>query len=192
MDEILASIRNIIADDVKNSTKGKQIMDHPMPKDNDVLELTEMLQEDGSVVSLQREGRKKSSGGSQNKSEEDDVDLNDSHLESLASPSKSKGQEKMSPEDGEDDFISHEALSASMQALQGLDSISQDALQEVGRSFDSGKTLESLMIDILRPMLKEWMDANLPSLVKVIVNDQVEKVMQARRLKTLGSLDSQE
>lgn len=171
MDEILASIKSIISDDVKQAAKNSFELPQANNKndDADVLDLTEMIKEDGSVVSLPK-------GGNMSK----EAKKLDQSRDNSKEDEKGIAQDLQEAEK-EIDFISSEALSESMQALQGLDSISNDTLQEVKHAFTGGKTLEVLMSDILRPMLKEWIDANLPSLVKVIVNDQVEKVIQARR-----------
>jgi len=45
--------------------------------------------------------------------------------------------------------------------------------QEVGQ-----QTVETLMRELLKPMLKDWLDAHLPSLVKWLVAEQIEKLMQ--------------
>lgn len=177
MEEILASIRSIISDDVKQSTRESIVMEKKVSadsKNHDVLDLTEMLEEDGSIVSIQ-----------------DAVPSSEPRKKEDHSSSSSKNVEKEFPLKG-NDFISNEAFLASTQALRGLDSVSEEALQEVGKAFSGGKTLELLMVDVLRPMLKEWIDANLPSLVKVIVNEQVERVMQARRVQGFSRTDPSE
>jgi len=38
------------------------------------------------------------------------------------------------------------------------------------------KTLEHLVKELLRPVLKEWLDQNLPAIVEAIVRDEVERV----------------
>lgn len=38
-------------------------------------------------------------------------------------------------------------------------------------------TLDNLMKELLKPLLKEWLDANLPSLVKWLVTEQIEKML---------------
>lgn len=41
----------------------------------------------------------------------------------------------------------------------------------------SGETsLEGLTRDLLRPMLKDWLDANLPSLVEAMVAKEIERI----------------
>ena len=41
---------------------------------------------------------------------------------------------------------------------------------------NAGATLESLMRDILRPMLKEWLDENLPSVVERMVEKEIARI----------------
>ncbi len=37
------------------------------------------------------------------------------------------------------------------------------------------------MKDVLRPILKEWLDANLPEMVERIVREEVERISQRAR-----------
>lgn len=40
----------------------------------------------------------------------------------------------------------------------------------------AGHSVEGLVCDMLRPMLKEWLDENLPSLVEKLVEDEIKRV----------------
>jgi cell pole-organizing protein PopZ len=42
---------------------------------------------------------------------------------------------------------------------------------------NSDGTLEGLVREMLRPMLREWMDANLPGLVEDMVAREIAKIM---------------
>lgn len=42
------------------------------------------------------------------------------------------------------------------------------------------RTLEDLVKDMLRPMLKSWLDTNLPPLVERLVRDEIERVSRGR------------
>lgn len=71
-------------------------------------------------------------------------------------------------------FLSEETLAASREALNGL-----------GRSsFGNGKggngSLEDVVVQALRPFLKEWLDTHLPALVKQIVREQVERITRSK------------
>jgi len=40
------------------------------------------------------------------------------------------------------------------------------------------RTIEELVRDMLRPLLKEWLDSNLPSLVERVVRDEVDRLVR--------------
>ncbi len=44
-----------------------------------------------------------------------------------------------------------------------------------------GRTLEQLVVDMLKPMVKEWLDANLPAIVEDKVEEEVQRVARRRR-----------
>lgn len=229
MEEILSSIKNIISDDVKQATglktgskaKAMTSQDKQAPANaGEVLDLTEMVKEDGSVVSIKGEGKTMTDEAKKEEPAKTAETPPKAQEAAPATPTETPEQASTAPAEAQapatppaeeapteemapledllaseesdassqavsastidEGLISQAALSESMSALDGLDSISDAALQDVGQAFDGSKTLDVLMVGILKPMLKEWIDANLPSLVKVIVNEQVEKVMQAR------------
>ncbi|MFG1462916.1 DUF2497 domain-containing protein [Xanthobacter sp. DSM 24535] len=43
------------------------------------------------------------------------------------------------------------------------------------------RTVEDLVKEILRPMLKEWLDANLPAIVERLVRAEIERVSRTAR-----------
>ncbi|GGE80456.1 hypothetical protein GCM10007285_05210 [Stappia taiwanensis] len=45
---------------------------------------------------------------------------------------------------------------------------------------NNARTLEDLVKDMLRPMLKSWLDDNLPSLVERLVRQEIERVSRGR------------
>ena len=48
-------------------------------------------------------------------------------------------------------------------------------------SSDQGQTLEGIVRELLRPMLKQWLDENLPSIVEEKVQAEIERVSRRRR-----------
>jgi cell pole-organizing protein PopZ len=50
----------------------------------------------------------------------------------------------------------------------------------VARSLPSSQAIESVARDMLRPMLKEWLDDNLPSLVERLVRAEIERLSRGR------------
>ncbi|MCF1503049.1 DUF2497 domain-containing protein [Afifella sp. H1R] len=68
--------------------------------------------------------------------------------------------------------------------------LSDDADEAVSGAFNSlahtilsqnARTLEDLVSEMLRPMLKEWLDDNLPPLVERLVKEEIERVSRGRR-----------
>jgi cell pole-organizing protein PopZ len=46
---------------------------------------------------------------------------------------------------------------------------------------NNARTLEDLVKEMLRPMLKSWLDDNLPGLVERIVKAEIERVSRGER-----------
>jgi cell pole-organizing protein PopZ len=74
-------------------------------------------------------------------------------------------------------------------AADGPDILSQAAASAVETAFNSlaatvlsnnARTLEDLVKEMLRPMLKNWLDDNLPGLVERIVRAEIERVSRGR------------
>jgi cell pole-organizing protein PopZ len=45
----------------------------------------------------------------------------------------------------------------------------------------SARTIDELVEDLLRPLLRNWLDANLPPLVERLVREEIERVARGRR-----------
>jgi len=43
-----------------------------------------------------------------------------------------------------------------------------------------GRTLEEVVSELLRPMLKSWLDENLPEMVERLVRAEIERVSRGR------------
>lgn len=67
-------------------------------------------------------------------------------------------------------IMSQQAAAASRGALETLSKLM------VKPEADSDGTLEGLVREMLRPMLRDWLDANLPGLVETMVAREIEKI----------------
>ena len=165
MDEILASIRRIISEDVdetvdggnrpKSSDEVDMAADYPQPmasvvkddgSDDDILELTDVVANDG---------------------------LDDDILE-LTDVVEDQAETKLDIEIGEDDekLVSEEVEEVSVATMYGL----TDALASNAKVGAGEKTLEALTKELLRPALKQWLDENLPDMVQRIVREEIERI----------------
>lgn len=186
MEEILQSIRRIIAED---ETEESAAASENESFDSDVLELTEMVQDDGTTVSLNEP-------------------VNSAPLDVLASIDNVLSEEDPVPEtpakpapaealvqaeeiasaaeleatvipahEPDDALLSDTAAHAATDAFRKLARPQTPTTRRADPvSFRSGDTVEDLVVEALKPMLKEWLDANLPALVERIVEREVRRV----------------
>jgi uncharacterized protein len=69
-----------------------------------------------------------------------------------------------------EDLLSSEAASAASSAFNRL------AEAMVARSSGGERNVDEITREILRPLLKTWLDENLPGLVERLVREEIERV----------------
>jgi cell pole-organizing protein PopZ len=91
-------------------------------------------------------------------------------VEEIAAP-----EPATAPAPSQDDTLLSPAVAADASAAFGV--LANTILSSSGNS----RTLEDLVQDMLRPMLKEWLDGNLPELVERLVREEIERVARRGR-----------
>jgi cell pole-organizing protein PopZ len=83
----------------------------------------------------------------------------------------------------DENLLSEKALRESAEALRSLASISHTSTTHPSAplGFRSGQTVEDVVIEAIRPMLKEWLDSNLPAIVMRKVQHEVERISHELR-----------
>lgn len=76
---------------------------------------------------------------------------------------------------GYDTLVGDSAAASAASAFAGLAS-SLKKSEPMETSTPAGPTLDELARSLLRPMLKEWLDANLPGIVEAEVRKEVERI----------------
>ena len=79
---------------------------------------------------------------------------------------------------GYDTLVGDSAAASAASAFAGLAS-SLKKPEPMETSIPSGPTLDELARSLLRPMLKEWLDANLPGIVEAEVRKEVERIARS-------------
>ncbi len=75
-----------------------------------------------------------------------------------------------------DALMSETTLSASLAALNALSGAPAAVSAPAGLQLRSGLTVEDLVVEALKPLLKEWLDGNLPSLVSALVEKEIRRL----------------
>lgn len=172
IEEILASIRQIISDDDDEPQKNEQeSIDSPIRESgDDVLELTEadLVEEPEPEPEEDMEVDMVDRTEDEPKEEEEPETMADDILDEIRSQEPSKTP------------VPSEILSSGTQAaaLGSINKLSSKMPINSSRSYD-GVTLEDIVREQLHPMLREWMDDNLPRMVERLVQKELEKL--ARR-----------
>ncbi|MCI5060207.1 MAG: DUF2497 domain-containing protein [Alphaproteobacteria bacterium] len=173
IEEILASIRQIISDDEEDdeSTQEQEVVDDPIRHEsNDVLELTDSMVEEEEPEP-------------EPEPETVEVDMRDIEEEE-PEPEPEPVIEEYVPEPEPEPVMQErpvappsDILSSSTQgaALSSLTKLTSKMPVNSTRSYD-GVTLEDIVRELLHPMLREWMDDNLPPMVERLVQKELEKL----------------
>lgn len=80
----------------------------------------------------------------------------------------------LEPQDAPSGLVDPSAAAAAASAFGQLSRLAQERGAAVTRS---GPTIEDLVREELRPMLKAWLDAHLPATVERLVRAEIERVM---------------
>ena len=172
MEEILASIRRIISeDDAPAAEAAPELPPVPVePEDEDVLELTDAieasapLETHGDLDVYEPPAAEPEAAWTPEPEPEPEPAYSAPEPEpvSYAAPSYS----------GDEDLIGAAAASATVSAFGRLEA----ALAMPA----PGRTLEEVVRELLKPLLKQWLDDNLPRIAEAKVAEAVEKVLRGR------------
>lgn len=187
MEDILQSIKRIIADEAEPA---------PEMPGSDVLELTELLEEDVAVpvteaepppsvgtVSLDdiMEGPVTSFAQAEPEVQPEPEPQADAEIHAEPEPVVEAAMEPAPSFAAEpvasvgEQLMSDATLAASVAALHAL-SHNPQPLPSGGLAFRSGATVEDLVIEAIKPMLKDWLDSNLPAMVRALVEKEIRRL----------------
>lgn len=193
MEEILASIRRIISegdepsaadrDEPRAVDEEEAQADEPAEVAEEVLELTEVVSDEDS------EEEQPEPTDFEVDLVEDEADDSEADDEFAAEPEHDLNSERPSAErrelattDEDDDrLVSDDTAAASSDAFAELAQsvaaaeIRQDSSPRISHG-GSDRTLEDVVREAIRPLLKDWLDKNLPSLVHHLVKKEIERL----------------
>lgn len=198
METVLASIREMIQDDEKQNYMAPQSghartgesvksSEKPIPlshslghsetdEEEDILDLNHQIQEDGSVKNIESHG----DGGFLKENALEGWDISSSVMDKFHAGSNSpKTSSKSVDSDGIVSKATEKAARSSFEKL--ADTIQEISQEEQRVQSRPSITVEDMVLKALRPILKEWVDDNLPSLAENLVSKEIKKLMQRIR-----------
>jgi uncharacterized protein len=180
MEEILASIRRIIADDQDSARSGPSAVPAPLPpEDDDVLDLAELapgspaakLDLDHEDVSF-RDSDGQIDFDAIEIGEEQEPEPEPEREPAPPPPPRPAAVQPVKPAPPAEPLLSSEADNSVASAFNMLSSTVLS---------NNPRTLEDLVKEMLRPMLKSWLDENLPPLVERLVQAEIQRVTRGGR-----------
>lgn len=183
MEEALASIRQIINNDMDTMDNSKEAFSTPTPyTSEDVLDLTDVVTSNGTIIRLHPPQRNHSVNNMPDIKAGDDLrnpDLSSSL--SLEDKDETKQISRETSRVREETILSQDTVKKSLEALKGLDRIHDKTLETLRDGSFGEQTMEEFVVNMIRPLLKTWLDTNLPSLVKWVVTEQIEQLMKEQQ-----------
>lgn len=183
MEEILSSIRRIISDDDTPATEEAEVAEVEEDDDDDeILELTEILAEEDPSDDFDEMAALMAAD------EEDDGLLSPDDIDDLefSAPEEVAVEEEPEPTpepvamEMPELAISESLISAQVgvQVNENFNLLANTMLAQNG----AGQTVESMVMALMRPMLKSWLDENLPVMVEKIVREEIERVARGGKI----------
>ena len=181
MEEIIASISRIIAEDkhptrsAQRTTRAGGPVRSSAAEESDILELTQAVNEDGSVRRVRAADRRSRPGhrlcsplltGS---AAADPTARIEPRVDAAIEPQLDAGRERI---------VSAATSGAAAAAFAQLGALPRDRRRE-GEPPLGGveRTLEEIVREMLRPMLQSWLDEHLPGVVERLVRDEIARVV---------------
>jgi len=173
MEEIIASISRIITDE-KTSVEPVR----PVPGEkSEILELTEVVDEDGSVRRVASEA-----GSSERRptgsAAADTAAANATAQSCGPGPLRPEAEVEPKLELGRERILSSATSGAAAAAFAQLGALPRERRREGELPLGGAdRTLEDIVRDMLRPLLQTWLDENLPRLVERLVREEIARVV---------------
>lgn len=174
MEEIIASISRVIAEDNSTTGAGRPLRGVR----SEILELTEAVEPDGSTrhVAPGTAGPASAVPGEPAPTPVAPVIVPEPpSVEPAVAPRSSHSPERI---------LSSETSGAAATAFAHLAAASREARAEGELAIGAGdRTLEEIVRDTLRPLMRVWLDQHLPGLVERLVREEIARVVSEAGLR---------
>ena len=172
MDEILASIRRIITDDEAPAAEANA-PDPAAASASTPPAAKAKADATGGGAEVE------ASGGQAGKAESTKKSSNDTATVSGKNMAETKGGEA---QDGPDSLVGDQAATDTASAFAKLTVAVKESAGEPSMTMPApGRSLEDVVRELLRPILKEWLETHLPEIVREHVEEEVARISRGSR-----------
>lgn len=165
MQEIIASIGRIIAKD----NRPPRPIAAPPRQNSAILELTDAIEADGTVRKLDGEGP--------NTQPVDATVATASREPNEPKPSEGSAGVRPKTEDPRDKLLSAAASEAAVAAFGQLGAVPGEQRAEPGPLGASGRSLEEIVREAVRPLLRAWLKDHFPDIVERLVREEIQRLV---------------
>jgi cell pole-organizing protein PopZ len=180
MEEILASIRRIISEDSEPAKAPGPGQAAPRQAEADVLELTQVVADDGSAHKPEPVQERRGPSAAEKARAARSEPPPERPAPKRAAPQQPLRNETdlamVDNDDRDNGLMSNQVHSAISQAFNML-----SGNRDVPVSSGEARTLEDIVAQMLKPMLKDWLEQNLPETVERVVREEVERAARMSR-----------
>jgi uncharacterized protein len=179
MEEIIASISRIISEDKRPgdrraAEKRPSTANSTAPDEKDeVLELTQAVNEDGSVRQVTPIGQNQPKAAEQTRATSSDTTAR-------VEPELLRPGPAVEPRSGprRDRIVSSSTSGAAAAAFAQLGALPKENRRQGELPLGGGdRTLEEIVRAMLQPLLQAWLDEHLPSIVERLVREEIARVV---------------
>ena len=172
MEEIIASISRIIAEDKRTSEPIRPVGE----SGGDVLELTEVVDEDGSIRRVPPIMDKPNAPSGGHYGPEEPLTASATGPSEPRPAQSDAGIEpKLAP--GRERIVSAATSGAAAAAFAQLGALPRERRREAELPLGPiERTLEDMVRDMLRPLLESWLNQHLPAVVERLVREEIARV----------------
>lgn len=198
IEEILSSIRDIIADDEENDAAEENAAEEPK---EDILDLTDIVTEDDIGKDVPEDNNMADNDIMDDPNDPlaginlahpgDDFDILDAPLDeakddglsdilaadkdlSAQLPEQPRAERPVINKTRDEDTLLDDVTEQA--TLSSMTKLAQNIV--VSRVAPEGVTLDDIVRDLLRPMLKNWLDENLPDVIERLVAKELERLAE--------------
>lgn len=148
------------------------------PSMEEILSSIKRIIAEESATAVKSTGRAQPRGRARAKAEDasSDADSPDEVLELTDAVEENGSAEPLDVEG----FMTNETILSDQTATASRNSLAALSALIVRPEDAPSNTLEGLVRDMLRPMLREWLDAHLPGLVEKVVTKEIARITEGR------------